>query len=76
MGGAAGEQDGVEAPAEIGQREPGADVGSGHEPDTLRRELVQPAVEDPLLQLELGDPVSQEAADSVGPLEDGLNWLE
>ena len=46
------------------------DVGVHPEPDPLLAEEFQPPVQDPLLQLELGDPVAQEAPDPVGPLED------
>ena len=48
-----------------------ADVGVGHEAHPLRRQLGEPAVQDALLHLELGDAVAQEAAYPVGALEDG-----
>ena len=32
---------------------------------------VEPAIEEPLLELELGDAVAQQAADAIGALEDG-----
>ncbi len=46
-------------------------VGARHEPDALRPHLLEAAVEDALLHLELGDAVAQQAPDPVGALEDG-----
>ena len=52
-------------------REVDADVDARLEDDALGLHLLEPAVEPPLLHLEVGDAVAQEAADPVGPLEDG-----
>ena len=65
-----GEQDGVELPAQIGDRYLATDVRVGCELDPFGRELLEPAVEDSLLHLELRDPVAQEPADPIVPLED------
>ena len=45
------------------------DVDAGAELRALRPHLLQAALEDALLHLELGDPVAQQAPDAVGPLE-------
>ncbi len=52
-------------------RRAGTDRGGAHEGDPLGLHLGQPAVEDGLLHLELGDAVAQQPAGLLGPLEDG-----
>ena len=47
-----------------------ADLHSRLEPHALPRHLLQAAVDDPLLQLEIGNAVAQQAADAVVLLED------
>ncbi len=70
-GGAAAEADGVELVREIGGADVDADVDAGAEGDPLGLHLLEPAVEEALLHLEVGDAVAEQAADAVGPLEDG-----
>ena len=41
------------------------------EDDALGLHLLEPAVEEPLFHLEVGDAVAEQAADAVGALEDG-----
>ena len=48
-----------------------ADVGRRAEDDPLGLQLLEPAVQEPLLHLELGDAVAQQPADPVRLLEDG-----
>ena len=49
-----------------------ADVGAGAERRRLPRCIsVEAAIEEPLLQLELGNAVAQQPADAIGALEDG-----
>ena len=48
-----------------------ADVDARPEDDALGLHLAEPAVEVPLLHLEVGDAVAEQAADPVGALEDG-----
>ena len=67
---AAAEADGVELGEEAVGREVDADVHAGPEDDALGLHLREPAVEAPLLHLEVGDAVAEQAADAVGPLED------
>ncbi len=47
-----------------------ADVDAWLEDDALGLHLLDPAVDPPLLHLEVGDAVAEQAADAVGPLED------
>ena len=68
-GGAAGEHDGVELVAQLVDGDVDADVDVGAELGALGLHLGEAAVEVPLLHLELGDAVAQQAADAVGPLE-------
>ena len=68
-GGAAGQEQGVEVPPQVGHGHARPDVGAGHEADALGLHLGEPPVEDALLHLELGDAVAQEPADPVGALE-------
>ena len=70
-GGADGEHDGVVAVAQLLAGDVDADVDAGAEPGALGLHLGQPAVEDGLLHLELGDAVAQQAAELVVPLVDG-----
>src|SRR6266702_3080712 len=63
--GAARQQDGV---VFVGQRLYGyidADVRVGDEGDALGAHLLQAAIDDLLLQLEIGNPVAQQAADAI-----------
>ena len=52
-------------------RDVDADVRARPEDDALGLHLLEPAVEVPLLHLEVGDAVAEQAADPVGALEDG-----
>ena len=72
LGRAAAEADGVE----LGRGAPAAVMSTptlvaGPEDDPLGLHLLEPAVEVPLLHLEVGDAVAEQAADPVGALEDG-----
>jgi hypothetical protein len=67
--GAAGKQDGVEVPPQLVRRHVHADVHAGPEDHTLVLHEREAPVENPLLHLELGDSVAQEAPDPVGLLE-------
>ena len=70
--GAAGEHDRVElraAARSTGTSTPTLTPVRNSTPSARIR--CEPAVEDPLLQLELGDAVAQQAADAVGALEHG-----
>jgi hypothetical protein len=46
------------------------DLDAGLEQHALLAQLLEPAVDDPLLELEVGNPVAQQAADAVALLED------
>src|SRR5690606_2824591 len=48
-----------------------ADLDTGAELGALRAHLLDTAVDVPLLHLELGDAVAEQAADAVGALVDG-----
>ena len=48
-----------------------ADVGRRPEDDPFGLHLLEPAVEEPLFHLEVGDSVAEQPADPVGTLEDG-----
>ena len=63
------EHDGVELAPQLVGRNVGADVGVGPEPDALGLHDREPAIEDALLHLELGDAVAKQAADAIGALE-------
>ena len=65
-----GEHDGVVPLPEPLAGQLGTDVDAGAEDRALAPHLVEPAVEDRLLHLELRDAVAQQAADLVGPLVD------
>src|SRR5690606_35125485 len=65
------QDDGVVALAQRGGRHVAADLDAGAELGALRAHLLDAAVDVPLLHLELGDAVPQQAADAVGPLVDG-----
>ena len=68
-GRAAGEHDGVVLRPQLLDGDVDADVDAGAEDRALGAHLLQPAVQDRLLHLELGDAVAQQPADAVGPLE-------
>ena len=68
--GAAGQQDGVELLAQVLGRNVVADVGLGLERDSFGHELLDAAVQNALFELEIGDAVTQQAADAVGLFED------
>ena len=70
-GGASGEDDGVVVGAQLVDGDVDADVDAGAELGALGAHLGEPPVQVPLLQLEFGDAVAQQAADPVGPLVDG-----
>src|ERR1022692_1727442 len=63
--GAAGEQDGVVAAAQIFDRNVAADVGIGDELDALGAHLLETPVDEVLFHLEIRDAVAEEAADAV-----------
>ena len=67
----AAEHDRVELAAQAGHRQIDADLDAGPELDAFRRHQRQPAIDEALFELELGDAVAQQAADAVGPFEDG-----
>ncbi|CAB4847085.1 unannotated protein [freshwater metagenome] len=54
---------------EVCTRDIGAHVDTGAELHALGHHLLETAVEMPLLHLELGDAVAEEAADAIGTLE-------
>ena len=68
---AAGEQERVGVALDVRDGHVDADVGAGDEADALGLHLGEPAVEHPLLHLELGDAVAEQPADPVVALEDG-----
>ena len=68
--GAHRQHDGVVAVAQLRAGERLADVDAGPEDGALATHLVEPAVEDLLLHLELGDAVAHQPADLVGALVD------
>ena len=68
--GAAGQQDGVELLAQILHRDVAAHVGTGLETHSLGAHLLDAAVDEVLLHLEIRDAVAQQAADAVVLLED------
>jgi hypothetical protein len=69
--GAAGEQERVEGAPQLVHVHPGPHVGAGDEGRALGFHLPEPAVEHSLLHFELWDAVTEEAPDTIGPLEDG-----
>ena len=72
LGGAAAKHDSIEILAEFFNRIALSDIGVGHELDAFGREDINPALDDVVLvQLHVGNAVSEEAADAVGALEDG-----
>ncbi len=68
-GGTAGEDDRVELLAQLVGRDVDTDVDAGAEDGAFGLHLREAAVDVPLLHLELGNAVAQQAADAVGPLE-------
>ncbi len=70
-GGAGGDDHGVEPLAQVGGREVLADLDPVAEAGALGLHLGDPAVQDRLLHLELGDAVAQQASGRVGALVDG-----
>ena len=70
LGRAAAEADGVELVQELLGRDVHADVDARPEDDPLGLHLLEPAVEEALLHLEVGDAVAEQAADPVVALED------
>ena len=70
-GGAGGDDHGVVAAAQRVGGHVAADLHAGAELGALRAHLLYAAVDVPLLHLELGDAVPQEAPDTVGALVDG-----
>ncbi|MDQ0814012.1 hypothetical protein QFZ63_005726 [Streptomyces sp. B3I7] len=70
-GGAGGDDDGVVPLAQVVRGDVAADLDAGAEAGALRAHLFDAAVDVPLLHLELGDAVAEQAADAVGALVDG-----
>ena len=70
-GRAAAQDDRVEIAAKVFDLHVLADVGVGLEGDPFVFHQLDAAIDDPLFELEVGDAVHQQAADAVGPLEDG-----
>src|SRR5665648_498301 len=68
--GTGGEQDGVVPGAELLEGDVLADLHTGPEPGAFGLHLGDPAVDQVLLELEVRDPVTEQAADPVVPLED------
>jgi hypothetical protein len=68
---AAAEDDRVEFLLQVLDRDVEADVGVGLEDDAGLLHQLDAALDDVLLELEVGDAVHQQPADAVGPLEDG-----
>ena len=71
MFGAAAEQDRVVVPGERFDGNVDADMRVGEERDALGAHLLDAAIDDVLLQLEVGNAVAQQAADAVVLLIDG-----
>jgi hypothetical protein len=69
--GAAGEKDGVEIAPQVGDGDVHADVGVDLELHSFGAHLLEAAVDEVLLHLEVRDAVAEEAADAVALLEDG-----
>ena len=67
--GAAGEHDGVERVAHLADGHVDTDVATGAKRDALFLQNGEAAVQEPLLHLELGNPVPQQASDPVGSLQ-------
>ena len=67
----AAEHDCIELAPQAGHRQVDADLDAGPELDAFLRHQRQPAIDEALFELELGNAVTQQAADAVGPLEDG-----
>ncbi len=64
-----GEHDRVELLVELVDRDVDADLDCGTKLGALASHLLEPALEEPLLHLELGDAVAEEPADAIGALE-------
>ncbi len=71
LAGAAGQQHRVEVAAQVAGRQIDAGVDARPEDDAFGRQQIEPAIEHPLLHLELGDAVAQQPADAVALLEHG-----
>ena len=69
LAGAHAEQDGIELLPQLGRRDVGAHVDAGLELHALGNHLFQAAVEHGLFQLEVGNAVTQQAAQPVVLLE-------
>ena len=69
--GARRQQDGVEPASKLGYGEIDADLDAGLEEDPLLPHLLDAPVHDPLLQLEIRDPVAEQPAHAIRLLEDG-----
>ncbi len=70
LAGAHAEANRVELAAQLGGGDVAADVHARLEPHALPRHLLQAAVDDPLLELEIGNAIAQQAADAVVLLEE------
>ena len=68
---AGGQQDSVPFGSQPIDRQVASDIDSASERHAFRFQNREPAVQDPLLHLELGDAVAQQPADSIGFLEHG-----
>ena len=66
-----GEDDGIDAVAEFFKRKVATNVDAGGELDSFGLQLLEAAIDQLLLELEVGDAVAQESAKLVGALEDG-----
>ena len=66
-----GEDDGVERGREIGRVEVRPDLDARLEGDPLGAQEVDPSLDELLGELHRRDPVHEQPADAVGPLEDG-----
>ena len=70
LGRSPGQHDGVEAVAQLDRADVDSDVHPGLEAGALALHLRQAPVDEPLLHLELRDPVPEETANPLGPLVD------
>ena len=65
------EDDRIDAVAEFFKRKVATNVDAGGELDSFGLQLLEAAIDQLLLELEVGDAVAQESAKLVGALEDG-----
>ena len=71
QGRSSGQDDRVEVPLQLHRVHVDADVASGYERNPFVAHQREAALEPALLDLEFGNAIAQQAADSIGALEDG-----